>query len=69
MYLLGVAKRLPIKLLNEETTVDVLASPELSYQAVLGMEVICKLNIVHNPQNFKFSKIMDVPVSALGLKL
>ena len=66
--LLGVAKRLPIKLLNEETTVDVLASPELSSQAVLGMDVIFKLNIVHNPQNFKFSKIMDVPVSALALQ-
>jgi len=41
VYILGVAKRLPIKLPNEETTVDVLASPELSYQAVLGMDVIC----------------------------
>jgi predicted aspartyl protease len=66
--LLGVAKRLPIKLLNEETTVDVLVSPELSYQAILGMDVIRKLNIVLNPRTLKFSKIKDVPVSALALQ-
>ena len=66
--LLGVAKRLPIKLLNEETTVDVLVSPELSYQAILGMDVIRKLNIVLNPRTLKFSKIKEVPVSALALQ-
>ena len=66
--LLGVAKRLPIKLLNEETTVDVLVSPELSYQAILGMDVIRKLNIVLNPRTLKFSKIKDVPVNALALQ-
>ena len=66
--LLGLAKQLPIRLLNEDTTVDALVSPELSFKAILGMDVIRKMNIVLNPRTLKFSKIKDIPVSAVSLQ-
>jgi hypothetical protein len=65
--LLGMAK-LPITVLNETTTVEVLVSPVLSYKAILGMDIIRKLNLVLNPRTLKFSKIKDVPVSAVALQ-
>jgi hypothetical protein len=43
-------------------------SPELSYNAILGMDVIRKLNIVMNPRTLKFSKIRDMPVTAVSLQ-
>ncbi|NBR25185.1 MAG: hypothetical protein EBU08_15700, partial [Micrococcales bacterium] len=47
---------------------DVLVSPELSYTAILGMDVIRKLNIVLNPRTLKFSRIKDAPIQALALQ-
>jgi hypothetical protein len=41
--LLGMEK-LPITVLDESTTVDILVSPKLSCNAILGMDVIRKLN-------------------------
>ena len=65
--LLGITT-LPITVLDEQTTVEVLVSPELSYNAILGMDVIRKLNLVMNPRTLKFSKIKDVPVNAVSLQ-
>ena len=66
--LLGVAKNLPIRLLDEETTVDALVSPELSFKAILGMDVIRKMNILLNPRTNKFSRLKDIPISAVSLQ-
>jgi predicted aspartyl protease len=64
---LGMAK-LPIKVLNEQTTVEVLVSPELSYKAILGMDAIRKLNLVLNPRTLKYSRIKDASVCAVSLQ-
>ena len=66
--LLGIARNLSKNVLNEDTKVDVLVSPELSFVGILGMDVIRKLNIVLNPRTLKFSKIKDSAVCALSLQ-
>lgn len=64
---LGIAN-LPLTVLNETTSINVLVSPVLSFKAILGMDAISKLNIVLNPRTLKFSKIKDVPVNAVALQ-
>ena len=64
---LGMTK-LPIHVLNGQTNVEVLVSPELSYKAILGMDAIRKLNLVLNPRTLKFSRIPEISVSAVSLQ-
>jgi len=67
LQILGQTK-LPVTVLDEDATINVLVCPSLSYVAILGMDAIKTLNLVMNPRTMKFAKIKDVPCYAVSLQ-